>query len=88
VLVQTGQGQPIEGTPTLVPVPSRIIWPWMSVVSTCRVKTWAPHSAWADSLERKLLCRCTLADRCQNGKASRRGREPRIWVGLGRVRPL
>ena len=31
-LRQTSQPQPITGTPTLVPVPSRIIWPRMSVV--------------------------------------------------------
>ena len=30
---QTGQPQPTAGTPTLVPVPNRIIWPRMSVVT-------------------------------------------------------
>ena len=33
--MQTGQPQPIAGTPTLVPVPRRIIWPVISVVCTC-----------------------------------------------------
>ena len=36
VLRQTSQPQPIAGTPTLVPVPNRIIWPLMSVLISWR----------------------------------------------------
>ena len=36
VLRQTSQPQPIAGTPTLVPVPNRIIWPVMSVLISSR----------------------------------------------------
>ncbi len=32
LLVQTAQPQPMHGTPTLVPVPSRMNWPSMLVV--------------------------------------------------------
>ena len=36
LLPQTSHGQPIDGTPTLVPVPSRMNCPRISVVNTSR----------------------------------------------------